>query len=306
MKRSFFIILAGLVVTAVSCTKNMEVDRPDFQVSLNAANLVADTFTYRMGDTTRFQFTGSAGNIAFYSGEIGKRYDNRVVSHRLGQLTLSFASKAEWGTQTNTLKVFVTNKLTGLDSATVVNAPWTEITSRAALATSATVVNSGTIDLTDQVANAEDSLFIAFRYSGVTGSTQRTWTITNYLVNNVFPDQTYNVSSLTTDASFWTRYGNVWSPATARWTATAGDLKITGGTGTAPTNTSWIISRPLYVGRVSPDVSTGIKSINEPDKTGYDYRYNSPGVYKATFVAFNHTLDEEKSVIRELIIKVIP
>ena len=306
MQRLSFIILTGLTIIAVACTKNMEVPAPDFQVSLDPAKKVADTFTYRVGDTTRFQFSGKAGNIAFYSGEAGKRYAGRETSFRLGAVTLSFASKSEFGTQKNTLKVLATSKLAGLDSATVVNAQWTDITSRLALATSATVVNSGTADLTDLVANENDSLFIAFRYDGVTGSTQRTWTITNYVVNNVLPEQSYSVSSLSTDASFWTRYGNVWAPASARWTASANDLKITGGNASAPSNTSWIISKPLYIGKLPPDVSTGIKSINEPEKAGYDYQYSTPGVYKATFVAFNHTLDEEKSVVRELIIKVIP
>lgn len=305
MKRSF-IILAGLALAVASCTRELETTTPDFQVKIDPARLVADTFTYKVGDTTQFLFSGNADNIAFYSGEPGKSYANRKAALRLGTVTLSFSSKAEFGTQTNTLQVLATNKLTGLDSATVVNASWTNITAKAALATSATVVNSGTIDLTDQVSGEKDSLFIAFKYSGVTGSTQRTWTITNYVVNNVLPDQTVAVSNLATDVSYWTRYGNVWNPAAARWAATSTDLKITGGTGTSPTNTSWIISRPIFVGQVSPDVSVGIKSITEPPKTGYAYKYTAPGVYKATFLAFNHTLDEERAVIREVIIKVIP
>lgn len=305
MHRSF-IILAGLALTVASCTKKLETTAPTFQVSIDRARLVADTFTYKIGDTTQFLFSGNADNIAFYSGEPGKKYENRKASSKLGKLTLSFSSKAEFGTQTNTLQVLATNKLATLDSATVVNASWTNITAKAALSTSATVVNSGTIDLTDQVTGDKDSLFIAFKYSGVTGSTQRTWTITNYVVNNVLADQTVAVSNLTTDASFWIRYGDVWNPATGRWTATATDLKITGGNATALTNTSWIISRPLYVGQISPDVSVGIKSITEPAKTGYPYKYTTAGVYKATFVAFNHTVDEQQTVIKEVIIKVIP
>ncbi|MRG45800.1 DUF5017 domain-containing protein [Chitinophaga sp. SYP-B3965] len=305
MQRSF-IILAGLALMAVACSKTLETTAPTFQVRIDPARLVADTFTYKVGDTTQFLFSGDADNIAFYSGEPGKSYANRKASFKLGKVTLSFSTKAEFGTQTNTLQVLATNKLTALDSATVVNANWTNITSKAALSTSATVVNSGTIDLTDQVSGEKDSLFIAFKYSGVTGSTQRTWTITNYVVNNVLADQTFAVSNLTTDVSFWIRYGNVWNPASARWTATATDLKLTGGAAAAPTNTSWIISRPLYVGQISPDVSVAVKSITDAVKTGYPYKYTVPGVYKATFVAFNRTLDEEKSVIKEVIIKVIP
>ncbi|WP_142688332.1 DUF5017 domain-containing protein [Chitinophaga polysaccharea] len=303
MKKSFLILLC---CCAVACSKKLEVDTPDFNVSLDPARLVADTFTYRLGDTTRFKFNGTVGNITFYSGEPGKRYDGRAAAYKLGHITLSFSSKAQYGSQTNTLQVLATNKLAGLDSAAVVNAAWTDISNRGTLATGTTEVPFDTADLTDLLANENDSLFIAFKYSGVTGSTQRTWTITQFAVNNVLPEKTVSLSSFSTDVAYWTRYGNVWNPASGRWTASATDLKITGGDAAAATNTSWVVTKPLYAGRVPGDVSTGIKSINEPDKAEYAYAYPAAGVYKATFVAFNHTLDEERRVIREFIIKVIP
>ncbi|MGN7821065.1 DUF5017 domain-containing protein [Chitinophaga sp. 22536] len=303
MKKSLIILFA---LAAVACSKKMQVDRPDFGVSLDPARRVADTFVYRLGDSTRFQFNGSVGNIAFYSGETGKRYDSRSTTYQLGKVTLSFSSKSEFGAQTNTLQVLATNNLPGFDSASVVNAAWKDISSRGKLATSATVVPFGTADLTDLVGNANDSLFIAFKYSGVTGTTQRSWTITDFSVNNVLADRNIALSTVAADVAYWTRYGNVWDPANGRWTPSATDLKITGGNASAATNTSWIITRPLYVGRIAPDVSTGVKSINEPDKTEYVYVYPAPGVYRATFIAYNHTVDEEKSSIREFIIKVTP
>lgn len=306
MKKVFFIITAGIAIMAAACQKSLEVDRPTFSVSLNRAQLVADTFTYKLGDTTRFLFAGKADNIAFYSGETGKKYDNRKVSWKLGNVVLSFSSKAEFGAQTNTLQVFAINKLTASDSAAVVNAAWTNITSKVKLATSATVVASGEVNLTELMANEKDSLFIAFKYTGVTGSTQRTWTISNFFVNNIVDGTAYNGASLATDASYWTRYGNVWEPASGRWAASAAELKITGGNASAASNTSWIISKPIYAGRLAPDVSVGIKSINEPAKAEYGYKYTAPGVYKATFVAFNTTPDAEKSTVHELIVKVIP
>ncbi len=306
MKRSLLIISAVLAILICSCNKRMDVDAPSFSVSIDPARRAVDTFVYRLGDTTQFLFSGTAGNIAFYSGEPGRKYENRNRVLKQGATTLSFSSKAEWGTQTNTLQLLAISKLNVLDSTAVVNAAWKDITSRAALANSATVVNSGAIDLSDLVSGEKDSLYLAFKYTGVTGSTQRTWTITNYVVNNVLPDLSYTLSSLATDASYWTRYGNVWSPASARWTASATSLTLTGGTATAPSNTSWIISRPIYVGQISPDVSIGVKSITDPDKAGYAYKYTAPGIYKATFVAFNHTVAAEKSIVKELIIKVIP
>ncbi|MBC9931807.1 DUF5017 domain-containing protein [Chitinophaga qingshengii] len=303
MKKTLLILLS---FCAAACSKKLQVDAPDFNVSLDPSRQVADTFVYRLGDSTRFLFRGTVGNIAFYSGEAGKRYDSRVITYKLGKIMLSFSSKSEFGAQTNTLQVLATNKIPGTDSASMVNAAWKDISSRGKLATSSTVVAFGGADLTDLVSNANDSLFIALKYTGVTGTTQRTWTITDFTVNNVLADRSVVLTSLSNDVAYWTRFGNVWNPANGRWTPSASDLKITGGNETAASNTSWIITKPLYVGRIAPDVSAGVKSINEPDKQEYVYAYPTPGVYRATFVAYNHTLDEEKTTIREFTIKVIP
>jgi hypothetical protein len=306
MKRIFIVLLPIVTLAAVSCTKKLSVDMPSLSISLDPARQVADTFVYKLGDTTNFIFTGSAGNIAFYPGDAGRAYDNRNRALALGAATLSFSSKAEFGTQTNTLQLLATNKLKTLDSTTIVNAGWTDITGRAALASSATVVNSGNVNLTDLVSGENDSLFIAFKYTGVTGSTQRTWTITNFTVNNVLPDVTYNTASLAADASYWTRYGNVWNPANGRWTATTAQLQVVGGGATSPNNTSWIISKALYLGRVSPDISIGLKSINNPDLTVYPFKYAAAGTYKASFVVFNNTVKEQETVVKQFYIKVTP
>lgn len=298
------ILAVTIIMLMTACTKRLDVQTPSLTVSLDAAHLVADTFVYKLGDTTKFMFSGNAANIAFYPGDTGHAYDNRNRNLALGTITLSFTSKAEFGTQTNTLQLLATNKLNGLDSASVVNAAWTDITGKAALAGSATEVNSGTINLNDLVSNENDSLFIAFKYSGVTGTTQRTWTITNFLVSNVLPDLSYTLSSLSMDISYWTRYGNVWNPANARWTPTTTQLRVIGGGGASPSNTSWIVSKPLYVGRVAPDVSIALKSINNPDLTGYNYKYTAAGTYKATFVTFNNTAEKQETVVQQFYIKV--
>jgi len=316
MKKILIIICAGLC--AASCTKKLSVENPDFTVDLDAAKLVSDTFTYKLGDTAKFMFGGYAGNVVFYSGEAGKRYEFRNRSNAFGNPILAFSSKAEFGAQTNTLQILATNKLAALDSATVVNAAWTDITSKAILSTSATVVASGNINLKDLVTNESDSLFLAFKYSGVTGSVQRTWTITNYAVTNTLPtingvaDASYAAASIANDASFWKSYGNVWSPANAKWVPTTTALTIVGGGATAPTNTAWLVSKPIYTGRLVPDVPVIIKSINAALPTlpnlnpGYLYKYPAVGTYRATFVAFNNSIKEQETVVKEFWVKIVP
>ncbi|QPH38983.1 DUF5017 domain-containing protein [Pedobacter endophyticus] len=290
-----------------ACKKELSTDAPSVNVALNnARSNIGDTLVFKLGDTCRFAFDGYADNIVFWAGTNKNKYEFKDRAMELGIPTLSFTSTAQWGSQNNTLQVLATNKLPALDSVTVVNANWTNITSRTPLATSATAVNTGSVNLSDLVSNENDSLFIAFKYTGTTGSTQRTWVISNYTVNNVLPGYSFNLASLASDNVFWTRYGNVWTPTNARWVATTNALTIVGGGVTAPSNTSWIVSKPMYVGRVSPDIPTAIvKNITASATTAYEYKYASVGKYKATFVFYNTTLSENKLEVKEFNIKIV-
>jgi len=94
MKRIFIILLPAVMLAAVSCTKKLPVDMPSLTISLDPARQVADTFVYKLGDTTNFIFTGSAANIAFYPGDAGRAYDNRNRVQALGAAGLSFFIKS--------------------------------------------------------------------------------------------------------------------------------------------------------------------------------------------------------------------
>ncbi len=298
--------IAGLLLLA-ACTK-LGTTKPSLTVSLDPSKKIADTFTYTLGDTTRFVFSGTAGNVTVYTGDSSHNYDYRNRSQVLGATHLSFSSAEQYGTQTNTLQLLATDKLPGLDSVSVTSASWTDITSRATLAASTTATPSGTIDVSDLVSGVNDSLFLAFKYTGTGGTTQRTWTITNFTVYNVLPDVNYALSTLAADANYWTKYKI--SPSTAGWTSSTTQLQVVGGAATAPDNTSWIISKPLYVGRVAPDLSIPLININgftnNATAAGYNYIYTKPGTYKAVFLVFNNTAEEQKTNIQQFYIKINP
>ncbi len=301
-----YAFLAGLSLLT-ACTK-LGTTMPGLKVSLDPSRKVADTFTYALGDTTKFLFSGTAGNVVVYTGDSTHNYDYANRSLALGATQLSFSSAEQYGTQTNTLQVLATDQLPGLDSVSVLNASWTDITSKAVLATTTTATASGIVDLSGLVTGVNDSIFVAFKYTGAGGATQRTWTITNFVVNNVLPDIHYPLSNLSTDVNYWTKYKI--APSTAAWTATTSALAITGGAATAPNNTSWIVSKPIYAGRVAPDVSIPLININgftnNASATGYNYIYAKAGTYKAVFLVFNNTAQEQKTSVQELYIKVTP
>jgi len=306
MKNSFYFILIACTCL-LACKKDLTTDVPTVDIALtNARSTIGDTLVFKLGDTCKFNFGGYADNVVFWAGTPGNKYEFKTRSSAFGTPTLSFTSTAQFGAQNNTLQVLATNKLPAKDSASVVNAAWTNITARTPIATSATAVNTGQVNLSDLVSDANDSLFIAFKYTGLTGSTQRTWTITNFLVNNVLSDYTYNLSSLAADNAFWTRFGNVWSPASSRWVATTTALTIVGGAATAPSNTSWIISKPIFVGRIAPDIPTAtVKNITASALSAYAYKYAAAGRYKITFASYNTTPNDSQMVLKEFNVKVI-
>jgi hypothetical protein len=304
MIRAAAITFAAVVM--LSACKKLSTPAPTLVVSLDPSRLISDTFTYKLGDTTRFLFTGSAGNVAVFTGDSSHNYNYRNRSLQLGTTTLSFSSAEQYGTQINTLRVLATDKLPGLDSASVLAASWTDITSRAVLATTTTATPSGAVNLSDLVGGENDSLFLAFEYNGTGGSTQRTWTITNFVVNNVLPDENYPLSTLAMDANYWTKLKV--APSTAAWASSTTQLQITGGAATAPSNTSWIVSKPIHVGAVAPDLSIPLINIdgftNNASATGYNYKYTKTGTYQAVFLIFNNTAEEQKTSIQTLYVQV--
>lgn len=310
------VILFVLVTMIVSCSKKLEVDAPDrLNISVNnQRSQIGDTLYFNTGDTVKFLINGNVDNIVFYSGEAGRQYSfaqRTTVSGVIPQL--SFTSVTNTSLQFNTLKVLATKRVDVRDSASIVNANWTDITSRVQLAINATAVNSGIVDLSDIASDTHDSLFIAFKYTGVAGTLQRNWIISNIAVNNVLPEG-HSVSLLTTASAvnYWTVLGNN-GALSARWTPSTTQLQITGGAASAPNNISWIVSQPLLVGVVNPDKPVVVKHASSalPAYTvsgityfGYNQVYTRTGLYKASFVYFNKSIDDQATAVKEYYIRV--
>jgi hypothetical protein len=251
-----------------------------------------------------------------YNGTTGHVYNFRNRNYALGAPILVFTSNQTntASTQAKTLQVLATDKLPGLDSTSIVNASWTDITNRFTLSTGAGAIGPDTVGIGDLVSSAEDSLFLAFKYTGATGTPQPTWSITSYSVVNMLPQSgdyppfNYTVSNLSGDASYWTKL--LIAPSAAGWNASTSSLSITGGATTAPNNVAWIVSKPLYLGLVPPDVPSQIvQNINSATQFGpftpsTPKPYTLAGTYKVTFLYFNDSIDDQKSDTTTIYIKV--
>ncbi len=280
--------LAGMIAFA-SCNKELTIKPLSFTVTTSSTK-------YKVGDTVHFKFTGNPDIISFYSGDDGNDYANRERTLADGKPQLQFATYAQYGNQVNTLQLMVSTDFTGTyDAASIAKATWTDVTDRAKLSTGADNTPSGIVDLSDILAQKKP-VFIAFKYTGVTGSTQKTWTIKNLTLSLLKTNN--KVLPITDLASAGWKQVDIKNSA-ALWSISAAQLRIAGGGGTAADNEDWLISKLLYLNQVAPDVAVPIKNITQ-QLDSYDYVFTQPGTYKVVFLAANATSDKQESTTQEI------
>ncbi len=315
MQRLFIGIFIILLIT--SCQEK-NVDSPDF-------NVTSSSFTYNVGDSASFDFSGNPNFITFYSGEFGYRYEYRNRISATGKPLLKFTSALGAGSQESSLHLMVSKNFTGIvigdTVATAVNiaaATWTDITDRATLAKNATALSSGSIDLSDFASDGKP-MFIAFKYVASSGSIQNKWTITGLTVTNNLPDSSvYTIANLVASSTaIATNYAgvNTFSPGwfafptinTLNWVIVDGSSMVITGAATAAAATTnaeaWAIMGSLDLQKVTPDVGIAVKSINAVVNS-YGYTYSKAGTYTATFVGTNETAKDSKESIKQFTIVV--
>lgn len=292
MKNIFLLLVVCFLLGA--CKKN-DIGSLAFDVSTSG-------LTFSVMDTVAFQFTGNPDNITFYSGEPGHNFANRNRTKVAGIPQLDFTSFIKNGTQTNSLQLLASTDFTGVyDSANVVNATWADITGRAVLSTGLDNTPSGPIDLSDFVVSGKP-IFLAFRYTGKAGSTQRAWVFRSFNVINRVPDEPSFALANINNAG-WLAI-SIKGPA--KWTIAADLVRFDGPTGTSTVaNEDYIITKALYPDKVNPDVGVALKNMSTY-LPGYTYHFDTPGTYKIAFVASNIHANGERSVVRELTLTITP
>jgi hypothetical protein len=297
-----------------SCLKTQEIGS-DFEVS-------TDKTSFKVNEPVNFRIKGNPAFLTFYSGEIGKRNEfvNRTTAS--GTSLLQFTSLKANGTQDNTLSVLIADDFKGIGAdetstaANIAGANWTDITSRAILSTGSSTV-SGPVDVTD-FAQKNKPVYLAFRYAAAAGSIQPKWTITGLTITNNLTDGTiytlatinntainnYGVSITTSPGWIGAKVANSYN-----WVISGGStLSITGATtNELATNNSeaWVVSGPILLNRVTPDIGTAIKNMSVRMDT-YSYVYRTPGTYTVVFDGRSATVYEQKDIKKSLQLTITP
>jgi hypothetical protein len=307
MKNIKYLAVLALLPFLTFCTKD-EVQTPAFDVTVEAT-------TYKINDSVRFTIKDAPDVISFYSGEKGKEYQYRdriVVEGRRKELALN--TQITYGTQTDNLKIMVSNDFTGTyDEASVKKATWKDVTSKFTLSTSpinilGPRVSSGKVDITDDIV-AGKPLFVGFKYVGAaspgTTSTQRGWRIYAFDLTTTDKDGTITTLASRTNAG-WNPVNimdAVSAAGSSKWIYTT-DMFYYDPMSSLVESEGWYITKGFLPDVMAPDKGTPIKDYTQR-RTAYSYAFKTEGEYTVTFVGTNVNYTGEKAVIKEFKIKVV-
>lgn len=306
MKFQIFSTLVFVLVLFSACENELEKELT-FDVSVApAANVqIGDGMvTAPKGTTLQFNFAGEPDFISFSYNRF-----NTTKS------VLTFSTQAAWGTHfQNTLNVFLFETSDTLllnnpqiDSTTIVNRTWTDITSQCNLPILANTTNKASVSLNDYRGK---SVCLAFRYkTEFAADWQPTWTISNLQVNDTVVNTTTKTKTVLAATMGFKPFDllNMANPyltadAAGVWNLTNAAAMVVkrSPTGSA-LNTDWLVSKPI-------DVATGINTLSAiiPVKnttnrvSSYSYQFSAPGEYTITFLASNTNYVRQISAERKV------
>lgn len=292
--------LLSLVMMLLSCSKDEKIDyyNPKGPIAVEL-----DKTTVKKGEPLKLLFSGVADSLIFYSGKEGQNYEHRNRSEIEGLVpTLSFKSYRQYGSQENTLQLFVSRDFNeenyneqGIDEAT-----WVDITDRFTLSEGVEDTPSGEVDLSEFLTGVEP-LFIAFKYTGTWGSVQRKWTIRDLFLNVNLPNGIVQEIGNITNGG-WTDV-NLKNP-TQGWTNDGSQLIMVGGNSSSGSNEDWLISKPFILDDVSSDVGQLIKSRYQTMLKDHLFVFDKVGAYKPVLVAITGAGANHKEEVFEFNIEV--
>lgn len=169
------------------------------------------------------------------------------------------------------------------------------------------------------------SIAICYDYRGITlgpNDSQTKFTFNNMMIQNTMTND--QVTSLSVSSFGFTplnmlykhnlqdqanmtsnrAYGTVTNNTSGIWNVKDWNaFFIHSSGGSTALKYSWLVSDLFVVNGCTPDAGTAIKSMHQ-SLSAYNYTYNTPGTYTATFVATNGNYKQETSVVKEYTIVV--
>lgn len=306
MKNFSNVYIAGLLVAIFffGCEKT-SVEEVDFDAALQQG-------TYKVGDSVRFDLSGNADIITFYSGKAGNNHDAIATQVLANKVIFSFDSRMNNAGQADQLKILTSTNYSGANSVDALHAAsWQDITNKFTLSGVSTAFSpSGNVDITSMVKNNQP-FYIAVKYEVkplVEAGPWSKWELNNFAFRIVNEREEKTALDLNLSTS-WVALLSA-NYETFRVTNDASGLVFQGNvTNLAEGHEAWLVSKvtyPAIATNYAPDYGVAIKNIPQPPRVNYATAYDTPGTYQVVFVAKNIKGDKIKEVIKKLTVKIEP
>lgn len=292
MRKALFLSILPLLI--LSCRKDLP-EEVNFDV-------IPDQISVTAGNSVTFNFENAPETMTFYSGETGKEYRYRDRDTLSGKVELKFTTLVLNPLGTNLSLLIATNLSSPIDTNSIKNANWTDITDKAVISKGVDNTPSGIIDLSG-FNTGDAKIAIAYRYTDIkrSGSQSIVYVRDVQLTKTAADGAVYNLLNLADGK--WVAV-NFQNPA-AVWSINATRLYLNGGNATSASNEDWVISRTIDLKKIKKDAGIAIKSVVQ-NLTSYKYTYSTPGTYLVTFVGRNNYVKDSKQQVREVTITVTP
>lgn len=309
-----------LLATCFTACDRDEAKNIDFGVSIENTTIYA-------GDAVSFRFDGNPDYIVFYPGTKECSYANRErtrieldsigVSCRVDQVYTDLSSYS--GQENTIMHVFVSKDYSGeLTPEAIQQATWTDISgygdnqlNMPVATTSPTIaVDYTAIDLSQYL---DEKFFFAFRYAaGPNNNASSNYGKPRVQIKDLTmakrePDKNIiNMTDAVSDWGFNTVRVKVASANNTKYDIEKNQLSFFPDAATEKTRDVevWMVSQELDPTVVQPDRGMPIKSTNAK-LPSYQYYYDKPGTYTATFIATNANMWNSKQALREVTFTVV-
>lgn len=334
MKLNRFLIAAGIASLVLSSCENEL--KQDAELNVNVAttgevSFDGQTITVKKGTPVEFHFNGDPDFLTFFSGEDGKKYEYReriaIDENEVESSTLNFTLTPQYGKPANILSMYIAEDFPGLDksnyaadSVLVETQTWQELIPQADFPQTA---KAQTFEV-DMKPYLGKRVAIAICYRGQDNTAaQSRFTFNNMqIVNQLTSGQQ---TALTANSFGFTpinmmhrhnladqkgmtanrAYGTVTNNTSGIWNfKDMAAFFIHSSNANTELKYSWIVSNLIVANSCTPDAGTNIKNITQR-LDAYNYTYQEPGTYTATFMATNGNHKQQTSVVRQFTVNVV-
>lgn len=332
-----FIALSVASMAFASC-ENALVQDVELDIAIETNDNVqfdGKTITVKQGTPIPFKVGGDPDFLTFFSGEAGKeyRYKDRVTVEEdlIESSRLQFSIVTQYGKPENILQVLISDNFPGLatndfksDSVLVEAHEWQTLIPQSELPKASGTL-SYDVDMTPYLGK-RIAIALCYKPFDIT-QTQSRFQFNDMAIMNTLKSGVE--TNLTAESFGFTALNMYYAhPDVLDATGISGNRRtyIGGkpyGTNTSTSNVSglwnlnnlsaffihssnantpliytWLVSNLIVANACTPDSGTAIKSMHQR-LNAYNYTYNTPGTYTATFVATNGNYKQETSVVKE-------